>query len=110
MTSTEKVAEIRRGIAAAAAAGEPGLATIFGTWRLVRPIVMRAIGELEIVQVLDDPAALDDLLGLIAGVALELRSDFEPVEDEPPGWNRIEEIVQLRAAARELLEQVRPAA
>ena len=113
MTSAEKVAELRRAMTAAAAAGDPALSSLFGTWRIVRPLTSRFLARIGLTEeLLVDTEALDELAGLIAGVALELRSDPHEVDEgaHPVAFCVCESCanayVDLRVQARELLDRV----
>lgn len=110
MTSDEKVAELRLAITAAVAGldrdselGEQ-VFTYIGLWQMVPGFVRRKIAAALVgalpLQLLEDAVALDDLLGLLAGAALELRSD-EPSLDVDV------DVLTMQARAHELLEQVR---
>lgn len=113
MTSAEKVAELRQAITAAIAGldresevGEQVFAWL-GVWQMIPGFVRRRIGAAVAEQVplelLADADALDDILGLLAGLALSLRSDdgFEGAEPD------VAAIVEARERAGVLLEQVR---
>lgn len=118
MTSAEKIAELRQAVTATIAGldresdlGEQ-LFSYLGLWQLVPGFVRRRIvaaGREHLpVELLEDAAALDDLLGLLAGVALELRSD----EPDDANWHdddalELIGIAAMRERAREVLEQVR---
>lgn len=110
MTSAEKVAELRQAVTVAVAGldrdselGEQ-LLGLLGTWQLVPGFVRRKlvgfVREQVPLELLADAAALDDLLGLLAGLALELRSD-DPLDSAGIPFS----VERERAA--ELLEQVR---
>lgn len=103
MTSAEKIAELRQAVAAAIADRDrdPSLAIVLGTWEFLPGFMRRRVLESLPLPDLDDHQALDELLGLIAGVALELHSDGGPADTE--------DIAAYRTAARGLLEQVRGA-
>lgn len=116
MTSAEKVAELRQAVTVAVAGldrdselGEQ-LLGLLGTWQLVPGFVRRKlvgfVREQVPLELLADAAALDDLLGLLAGLALELRTDdgFDWADPYEPG---VREIKEMRKRAGELLEQVR---
>lgn len=118
MTSAEKIAELRQAVTATIAGlnreselGEQ-LFSYLGLWQLVPGFVRRRIAaagrDYLPVELLEDAAALDELLDLLAGVALELRSD----EADAACWAdscelELAGIAGMRARAREVLEQVR---
>lgn len=109
-TSAEKVDELRR-VLEAAAVDDPTLSSLYGAWRMIRPFARRPLERVLAGLRLDDSEQLDELLGLIAGAALELRSDpLEDPEEHPIAHcvcNRCATMyVELRAQARELLERV----
>jgi len=111
VTSAEKVAELRQAVTVAVAGldrdselGEQ-LLGLLGTWQLVPGFVRRKLAgfvreQVPLEELLADAAALDDLLGLLAGLALELRSD-DPLDSAGIPFS----VERERAA--ELLEQVR---
>lgn len=117
-TSAEKVAELRQAITASVAgldregvAGEQ-VFSLIGTWYMIPGFVRRRVvaagRDYLPVELLEDAAALDELLELLAGVALELRSDkwdrFGFADDgELDGAG----VAGMRERAREVLEQVR---
>lgn len=109
MTSAEKVDELFRALRLAAVGGDPVASQAMGTWRIVRPFAGRFLAKLGLTpELLEDAPRLDDLFGLIAGVALELRSDPRPEYAAGDPANR--DVDELRQLARELLERVtRPA-
>lgn len=119
MTSAEKIAELRRLFQVELARGrDPQLVSLYGAWRMCRPFVRRPLERVFADVDLEDVEQLDGLLGLIAGMALELRSDpeLEPWEQDQHGnpmpfrsvrdKRLLEEVRELRAAARALLERV----
>ena len=96
MTSAEKIAELRRLLQAELANGrDPQLASLYGAWRMTRPFVRRPLERMLVDVDVENAEQLDAWLGLIAGAALELRSDDVDVD-----------VDELRAGARELLERV----
>lgn len=123
MTSAEKVAELRQAVTAGIAGldRESEVAEqVFswvGLWHLVPGFIRRkitaAIVEQVPLELLEDAAALDDILGLLAGLALELRSDeYEVIPNYTDraldGISFKPEQVELyRERAADLLEQVR---
>lgn len=111
MTSAEKVAELRQAVTAAVAGldrdselGEQVFEAV-GLWGMLpgfaRRLIVGFVGKQLPLELLEDADRLDEILGLLAGAALELHSD---------GGNFVDECDQARwyrAQARELLEQVR---
>lgn len=111
MTSAEKVGELRQAITAAIAGldrdsdvGEEVFSWL-GLWQMLPGFVRRKLtakaAEVLPLGLLEDAERLDEILGLLAGAALELHSD---------GGNFVDDGDQARwyrAQARELLEQVR---
>ena len=105
MKSTEKVDELRRVLARAVARADadPSLAMLVGAWAFLPGFMRRKILDALPLHVLADDVALDELLGLIAGVALELRTDDAETGDDMT----LVVVASLRGQAHELLEQVR---
>lgn len=99
MKSTEKVDELRRAIAAAIAADktDPTLQVALGVWTFIPGFMRRRLLDTLPLHVLADPHALDELLGLIAGAALELQSDEV----------RADSVYDMRNTARGLFDQLR---
>jgi hypothetical protein len=105
--STEKVDELRRAVAAAVAADktDPTLQIALGVWAFIPGFMRRRLLDGLPLHVLADAAALDELLGLIAGAALELRTDMEWGDAEYR--EELAGIYFLREQARGLFAQLR---
>lgn len=108
MKSTEKVDELRRAIAAAIAADktDPTLQVALGVWTFIPGFMRRRLLDTLPLHVLADPHALDELLGLIAGAALELHSDEEE-RTETSITVRPLKVDLWREQARGLFDQLR---
>jgi len=111
VTSAEKVAKLRQAITAGVAGldrdseiGEEVFEAI-GLWGMLPGFVRRRlvgfVGNLLPLELLENSDRLDEVLGLLAGVALELHSDVANFVDEG------DRARYYREQARELLEQVR---
>jgi hypothetical protein len=100
VTSAEKVERLRRLFVAELARpnADPTLTTLLGAWRMVRWFVRKPLERLLADVDLENSEQLDALLGLIAGAALELRSD------ELDEGHAIVDV--LREEARGLLERL----
>jgi hypothetical protein len=103
VTSAEKVARARA-VLATAIAEQTGseLAVLVGVWRFLPAFLRRRVVDALPVtaEQLEDEEFLDELLGLIAGVALELHSDGVGPDYDEQEWH------VCRVNARELLARL----